>query len=130
LYALFVSILVWRITVDPSLFASQEALQVGEYVWIYRHINEPSDNLSDGSNYKKLPGLKAVVIDKWHLPTGKPQFRVRVIHPCSLDGSRLLVDTVCFNVFRPTKLDALLNFIIGGLQLLFELRNPRDNHTY
>jgi hypothetical protein len=118
--------------VDPSLFASQEALKEGDYVKIYRFIKEPSDNLSDGSNYKKLPalGLWAVVIGKSHLPTGKPQFRVQVSHPCSLDGRLLLVDTACFNVFRPTKLDALLDFIIGGLQLLFELRNPRDNHTY
>jgi hypothetical protein len=116
--------------VDPSLFASQEALKEGDKVVIYRFIKEPSDDLSDGSNYKKLPGLDAVVISKWHLSTGKPQFRVRVNHPCSLDGSRLLVDTACFNVFRPTKLDAMLDFVIGGLQLLFELRNPRDNHTY
>jgi hypothetical protein len=117
--------------VDPSLFASQEALKEGDYVKIYRFI-KPSDDFSQGSNYKKLPasGLRAVVTCKSHLPNGKPQFMVQVSHPCSLDGRQLFVDTACFNIFRPTKLDTLLNFIIDGLQLLHELRNPRDNNTY
>jgi len=114
--------------VDPSLFASQEALKVGEYVWIHRHIN-PSRFRT--SKYKELPdyGVRTVVIEKSFLSTGKPQFEVLVSYPCSLDGEQLSVDTACFNAFRPTKMDAVLNIIIGSLQLLHELRNPRDNNA-
>jgi hypothetical protein len=111
--------------VNPSLFASQEALKEGDKVKIYRFI-ESSDDLSRGSKYTKLPefGLWAVVTRKSHLPNGKPQFDVQVSHPCSLDGSLLLVDTACFNVFRPTKLGTLMNILIDGLMLLHALRSP------
>ena len=113
---------------DPSLFASQEALKEGEYVWIYRHIKTSRFRTS---KYKELPddGVRAVVIEKSYLNTGKPHFEVLVSHPCSFDGEQLSVDTACFNAFRPTKMDAALSIIIGSLDLLHELRNPRDKYT-
>jgi hypothetical protein len=118
--------------VDPSLFASQEALKEGDYVWVHRRIKPSYFRTPNfGSKYEELPnyGVRARVIEKKHLPSGKPRFEVLVSHPCWRDGEQLSVDTSCFNAFRPTRMDAALNVIIGSLQLLHELRNPRDNNT-